>query len=288
MELVNVKPEFNDKNRNSWAPNTVANTVTQKIKEDNDRHENDQFVAKKEINAKRIPAKPGLQIDKGTGYKNTLLRVKWGQRGSALLAYLVTLLYIIGSATSSNGLIYAAFLCFAIDIVFFITFIYYKNVSSVIFKRLLKEINVVAILILTISNFIIDIVQPNAFISPILGAMYLLLVALVIFLDSLYLKSRGFVISVYLLFIVLNLWNIYLNTLGTLNNGVILTTYVINNEELVLYKRSVKRFIYIEILSFSINGTYVLWKDKKMKLMTFATMNVYRKTGINYIQKKQC
>ena len=44
-------------------------------------------------------------------------------------------------------------------------------------------------------------------------------------------------------------------------------------------KRSVKRSIYIQIMLFSMNGIYTLFKDRKQELMIFATGNIYRETG---------
>ena len=44
-------------------------------------------------------------------------------------------------------------------------------------------------------------------------------------------------------------------------------------------KRSVKRSIYIQVMLFSINGIYTLFKDRKMELMIFATGHIYRETG---------
>ena len=44
-------------------------------------------------------------------------------------------------------------------------------------------------------------------------------------------------------------------------------------------KRSVKRSIFLQILLFSVEGLWIMMTDKKMILMTFATDNLYRKTG---------
>ena len=44
-------------------------------------------------------------------------------------------------------------------------------------------------------------------------------------------------------------------------------------------KRSTKRSIFIQIMLFSMNGIYTLFKDRKQELMIFATGNIYRETG---------
>ena len=44
-------------------------------------------------------------------------------------------------------------------------------------------------------------------------------------------------------------------------------------------KRSTKRSIYVQVLLFSANGIYTTFVDKTMKLMVFATGNIYKSTG---------
>ena len=44
-------------------------------------------------------------------------------------------------------------------------------------------------------------------------------------------------------------------------------------------KRSTKLAIYIQIMLFSMNAVYILFKDRKMELMIFATGQIYRETG---------
>ena len=44
-------------------------------------------------------------------------------------------------------------------------------------------------------------------------------------------------------------------------------------------KRSTQRSIFIQVMLFSMNGIYTLFKDRKQELMIFATGNIYRETG---------
>ena len=44
-------------------------------------------------------------------------------------------------------------------------------------------------------------------------------------------------------------------------------------------KRSTQRSIYLQVLLFSANGIYTTFTDKTMKLMVFATGNIYKSTG---------
>ena len=108
---------------------------------------------------------------------------------------------------------------------------------------------------------------------------YFFIVATEIFLDAVKLKSRSFVIIIHIAFVAINLYNIYNNIIGVANVGVKLATYKIQNEEMTIWKRSVKRSIYIQIILFSLHAIWVMIKDKKMELMMFATANIYRTSG---------
>ena len=47
-------------------------------------------------------------------------------------------------------------------------------------------------------------------------------------------------------------------------------------------KRSTKRSIFLQVLLFSANGIYTTFVDKTMKLMVFATDNIYKSTGSGF------
>ena len=86
-------------------------------------------------------------------------------------------------------------------------------------------------------------------------------------------------ICVGIVFVVLNVYNIYLNTLGDSNNGIVLVKYSIQGKSYTIMKRSTQRSIYLQVLLFSANGIYTTFVDKTMKLMVFATGNIYKSTG---------
>ena len=98
-------------------------------------------------------------------------------------------------------------------------------------------------------------------------------------MDVVKLKSRLFVIIIGSLSTVLNIYNIYGNTFGNWNKGVVLFHYTIQGEEYTIMKRSIQRSIFLQVLLFSISAVYTMFKDKKMELMIFATGNIYRETG---------
>ena len=55
--------------------------------------------------------------------------------------------------------------------------------------------------------------------------------------------------------------------------------YLIQGNKYTFMKRSTKRSIFIQIMLFSMNGIYTIFKDRKQELMIFATGNIYRETG---------
>ena len=82
-----------------------------------------------------------------------------------------------------------------------------------------------------------------------------------------------------IIFVALNVYNIYDNTLGDNSNGVVLVKYSIEGKSYTIMKLSTKRSIHLQVLLFSANGIYTTFVDKTMKLMVFATGNIYKSTG---------
>ena len=157
--------------------------------------------------------------------------------------------------------------------------LYYKNVSFVIAKRLLREPNAVIILVFGLCNWSIDIAQPAHSLSPVNGFLYVLCVTAFVFLDAVKVKSRVFVLVCGIIFVLLNINNIYGNIFGDWNQGVVLFKYTIQGNVYTFMKRSVKQSVFIQIVLFGMNGIYIIFKDRKMELMIFAMGNVYRATG---------
>ena len=201
--------------------------------------------------------------------------MKWLKFG--IFTFLALICFILAGGTNV-GLRIAAII-FAIPAIICIGILYYKNVSLVIIKRLLNETNTVVIIILTILNWIIEIGRPNTPISPIMGLIYMLAINVFLFMDAVKLKSRMFVIIIGSLSTVLNIYNIYGNTFGHWNKGIVLFHYTIQGEEYTIMKRSIQRSLFLQVLLFSMTAVYTMFKDKKMELMIFATGNIYRETG---------
>ena len=204
-------------------------------------------------------------------------RVKWGQRGAGLFGFFGIVCHVLSAGTSSALRI--ATMVFVLITLCFCGVIYYKNVSFVIVKRLLKETNVVVIVVLTICNWIMEIGRPMTQISPLMGFLYMLIINAFVFIDAIKLKSRIFVLMAATLSTLLNLFNIYGVTFTHLNNGIVCFDYTIQGENYKILKRSIQRSIFLQILLFSVAGIYVVLKDQEMKLFVFATGNIYRETG---------
>eukprot|EP00944_MAST-04C_sp_MAST-4C-sp1_P002419 g2419.t1 len=198
-------------------------------------------------------------------------RVKWGQRGTGVSGLLILICWVAGQVIIS--IVFAGPLCI------FLVPLYYKNVSFVIAKRLLREVNVVMLLVLSLCNWSIDIARPRHSLSSIAGLVYMLCVSAFVFLDAVKVKSRVFVIGIGILFVLINISNIYNLIFGDANQGVVLFKYTIQGNTYTFMKRSIKRSIYIQIMLFGINGIYTIFKDKKRELLIFATGNIYRETG---------
>eukprot|EP00944_MAST-04C_sp_MAST-4C-sp1_P006762 g6762.t1 len=205
-------------------------------------------------------------------------RIKWGQRGLGLFSLMGIMCYIAGWVTRNFAIRMISIVLGTIGAGSF-PFIYYKNTSFIAVKRLLKEPNVIIIVALTLFNLAIDIGRPQNPFSPIYGLIYLLITNLLIFTDALISKSRYIIVGVGILFVVLNFYNLYENTLGSWDNGTVLLKYYVQGNEFIIMKRSTKRSIYLQLILFSANGIYTMFTDKKMDFMMFATGNVYKSTG---------
>ena len=116
-------------------------------------------------------------------------RVKWGQRGVGVFGLITLIFYVAWE--------YVATVVFGALTLIFLGVLYYKNVSLVIAKRLLREPNVVIILVLVCVFGCIDIVRPLH--SHGIG-FYICSIRFV-FLDAVKVKSRMFVMGIGTLFL---------------------------------------------------------------------------------------
>ena len=214
----------------------------------------------------------------GQGDVTTARRLRYAQRGLALMSFATLLCFILHEVTAFDALQDMA-IVFGITLVICFGFLCYNNVSVVMAKRLLKEPNVAITIVLSICNCAINIGKPENKGSPALGFVYMIFINCFVIIDSMITKSRHMVLCVGLIFVVCNLYLIYQRTLGSTDNGVVLFKYTVHGKEHYIMKRSTKRLIYLQILLLSANGIYTMLVDKPMKLMMFATGSIYKSSG---------
>jgi hypothetical protein len=244
---VELQPEPRDRkaSRNSWA---------EVYKEHTDLRKNTHLFGNE------------LEVDDGLER-----RVKLGQLLTGVCAYLGLTCWIAQQFIPT--------VVFFVLIIVFSSILYYKNVSFVIAKRLLRETKVVSILMLSLFDCVIDIVRPTQPHEWVIGIMYMLLVVAFVFVDAIKIKSRMFVLGIGSIFVLLNMFEIYSRTFLTKDHNVILYNYYMQGKEYKFMKRDTKRSIFIQIMLFSMNGIYTIFNDRKQELMIFATGHIYRKTG---------
>ena len=217
-------------------------------------------------------------------YDHMQWRVRWAQRGIFVFALLATAFYVAADILNNNSVLSTISLALCLILAVCFVFLYYKNVLFVILKRLMKETNVVIIFVLCVCNLIIDLGKPTNSFSPIFGLVVLICVLGYVFSDALISKSRYVVICIGFLLVVLNVFNVYGNTFGSHDYGIVLLEYNIQGVSYKIMKRSSKRSIYIQILLFSMKGVYTMIKDKDMHLMMFATGHVYKRELFSTMQ----
>eukprot|EP00944_MAST-04C_sp_MAST-4C-sp1_P006766 g6766.t1 len=140
VELKDRKTRDRKASRNSWADIYNENTTLRKHKM---------------LLGQEVETDDGLEW-----------RVKWGQRGTAVFALLGLICFVARQYI-------ATIVCCALALLS-LALLYYKNVSFVIAKRLLREPNVVIILVFGLCNCSIDIARPSNSLSAINVLMYML------------------------------------------------------------------------------------------------------------------
>ena len=205
-------------------------------------------------------------------------RIKWAQIGMSLMGFAAIVFFFVHNLTKNRIVGIMSIVASFLAIVFVANF-FYKNMSLYLIIPLLQEPKNVFTMIFVILNCVIDIVRPYDEFSWVNGLVYLIVVLASIIIDISRKKSRLLVLILGGLFTVLTCFNIFGNTIGNNNNGVILFEYTLGDKEYVIMKRSMKRNIFLQILLLSVSALNTLRKDKKMELLMFVNGNVYKRTG---------
>ena len=177
------------------------------------------------------------------------IRLKYGQIFTPIFGSIGIVLYFIGNILYRNKnipILAITIACTALSI-FFIIIMYYKNTSTTIAKRLLKNVGVTIMLLSGIAILIIDFYKPASATSKMYAVIYAALLLFFISLDVITVKSRKFVLVACFLFSSISLYNLYVYFITELDTGVIL--FRINGNP--IYKRSTKRTIFLQVFLFS-------------------------------------
>ena len=198
-------------------------------------------------------------------------RVHYGQRVGAIFGAASMTSYLLNTFLYGNRSVYLLVACvfFAIGMFVCLGTIYFRNISTTIFWRLLREVNVVTILVLSICNFIIDVVRPYNEFSIFNGFIYLFGITIFLFLDAVKKKSRVFVLTIGSIFVFITIVEIYYYSFVDWESGVILFQY---GDRFLFRKRAIKRSIFVQIFTFSLNGLRTMLKDKRMEMMMFVAI----------------
>ena len=172
---VELQPKTSKASRNSWAEIYQETTTLRKHKR---------------LFGQEVKTDDGLEW-----------RIKWGQRGVGVFGLFTTICYVAEQWNATA--------VFGVLSLIFAGVLYYKNVSLVIAKRLVREPNVVMLLVFGLCNWGIHIARPHNAFSPVNGFLYMLVVSAFVFLDAVKTKSRVFLIAVGILFVLINVNNIY-------------------------------------------------------------------------------
>ena len=206
-------------------------------------------------------------------------RSKWAEFGIGHFCLLALIFYILSNIQRDNNILVALVMTFSVIAVFCFACLFYRNVSPALLKRLLKEPNVVVIVILSLCNVIIEVVSPAYWDSQMMSVLYMLLMNAYVFSSALVCTRRYFVIFISIMSVALNIYNFYGNTFADWNDGTVLLSYSIQGKQYTIMRRSTKQAIYLQILLFSIDGVSTMLGDKKRQFIMFATGNIYRSSG---------
>ena len=107
-----------------------------------------------------------------------------------------------------------------------------------------KDFNVILIVALSITNFVIECARPSSQLSPVFSFNFILLVISVFSFDAVEKKTRNFTLLLNFMFLAFVVIGLYDLAIGVLDVKTVLVDFGYGR---VFYKRSVKRAIYVEI-----------------------------------------
>ena len=106
-----------------------------------------------------------------SGYEKTQNRIRWAQRGVGVSTVLGLACFFASSGV--DPILRTITVAFGAFGIFCVCLVYYKNFSSVLFKRLIKEPNVIIIMGLSIYNLVVEMVTTTNSLTPVLAVVLL-------------------------------------------------------------------------------------------------------------------
>ena len=216
-----------------------------------------------------------------------ILRVKRGEKVGTVFAFLCFFFYVLNSLVfdSNSLLILVLLISSTVTICVCAVMVCYKNISWFAVKRLRWQLNCAVVFGAGMCIFAIECAAPRTRYTPVNAFIYWLLCTLFICLDALKFKSRAFMITVAFIFIVTTLYAVFVRTLLSVDEGVVVFD-ASPFADVVFYKRQLQRSFFVQTFTFSLSGLYTLFKDKDQKLLIFATGHIYRETGTSSMHVK--
>ena len=183
-----------------------------------------------------------------------------------------TICFLINLSMENEILVYIFSILGAITVACIIL-VYERNVSLEVCKALLKEVDVLVLLICSIARILINALYADEWIQ---SALYGILVLVFVSMDTLKVKSRLFTLMPATIFVTLTVTNLVNNIVTTMP---VPDKVVIKSGPFVIGLNTLHRSIYTQILFFGCRGLLVLAFDTRMEKMIFATGPLYRSTG---------
>lgn len=158
----------------------------------------------------------------------------------------------------------------------------YRNLSSKSLRRLGSEVSVVTVCIFLLMIFVVDVSVLEHPIDIVSSLGYVTCGLSFISMDAFIKRQRALTIVVGTCFVAVTLYNIYGRVFGSTEEGLVL----IKPFGHIIYKRDVKRSLFVNIGSLLLSGVITLFRDSRRERFMFVKGPVYRLTGEVSLQRQ--
>jgi hypothetical protein len=250
-----------------------------------DEHDNSlKFMMK--LNLDQLQAKDDNSLRRSR--LSQIAQMKRFRKGEYLFTIFCIVLFLFYVIYNSNihqlWVVIGVYISSTLMLISFLFGILYSNVDWNVGKNILmKEVNVIAIIFVSLSLLVIDVTYPGSPMSIPLSIVYVICTMILLSFDCLIKADRKFKLFIGLLYLVVTVFEIVDYTILDSGRGVVVLEYMYG---LKLYKRSISRSIFFQLLALSSKAVFVLIKDKKGELLLYATGHVYRINGATSLNMK--